>query len=78
MKLRFVASMVLAAAVAGPARAETHTSLRVQLNIGNAPPPPVVIYQAAPQMMVVPHSGHKKRAIQIKTYLAITVTNHRW
>jgi len=57
MKLRFVASMVLAAAVAGPARAETHTSLRVQLNIGNAPPPPVVIYQAAPQMMVVPHSA---------------------
>jgi hypothetical protein len=49
--------MILAVTVAGPVQAGTSSSLRVQLNIGNAPPPPVVIYREAPPLVVVPRSA---------------------
>ena len=57
MRFRSTLWVVLALAVAGPVQAETNSSLRVQLNIGNAPPPPVVIYQEAPPVVVVPRSA---------------------
>lgn len=57
MRLRSAVWLLLAVAVAGPVHAETRTTLRVQLNIGNAPPPPAVIYREAPPMVVVPRSA---------------------
>ena len=57
MRLRSAVWMLLAVAVAGPVRAESRTSLRVQVNIGNAPPPPVVIYEEAPPLVVIPRTA---------------------
>ena len=57
MRVRTAWWIVLAVAAAGPAWAETHGSIAVRLNIGNAPPPPVVVYREAPPVVVVPHSA---------------------
>jgi hypothetical protein len=56
MRLRSAWWVILAVAVAGPVHAGTSSSLRVQLNIGNAPPPPVVIYRETPRLVLVPRS----------------------
>jgi hypothetical protein len=55
MRLRSALWVLVAVAVAGPVHAESN--LRVQLNIGNAPPPPVVVYREAPPVVIVPRSG---------------------
>lgn len=57
MRLRSALWMILAVAIAAPAGAETRTTLKVQLGLGNAPPPPVVIYREAPPVVVVPQSA---------------------
>lgn len=57
MRLCSIGWVILAVAVAGPVQAGTSHSLRVQLNIGNAPPAPMVIYNEAPPVVVVPRSA---------------------
>ena len=56
MKKWFLGSLV-ACGLAVPVLAGAHTSVGVNIAIGNAPPPPVVVIRQQPRVMVVPGSS---------------------